>query len=1065
MPVLPVSEITLTSLNITILTLAITLYLLNVKHKTRPTLYLAGAFGCFSLFGIVSMINGADDLYLRPIIYLCAGLSGAMLIQFAYHFSRLLPAWEKEARVVLFLSLALNIIQLIIIFLLPRSFVTSSGFTFYMLPTVEVGWAVIILFRQLKHIDGKNRSIWQNFVSPATQAAGACRAFLFSFGFLLLIPLFIVITTALFNPAPPMHLATVNIGFLLFIFTATVVYLNHAREAITFMAKLVGISLITMLIILGNLWILIIPLAEALFQESANLPQENQTLRFTPNQSQSYDIAQVPFQFDSNTGQPLPFDRTWQPVSLPFPFPFYGQEYSQVFVSPNGIISFNPHLPTLNRPDVSRLPFPAIMPLLGDLIPVRPPQSGLYYKATDEKLTITWQKVSQPRLEHSPDDSFSVQVTLYPGGQIDLTFDRFTLPQQFVEFRFLWAIGLHPGQNTGYLPLDFHADSDYGGTNKQAIFQNYNHEFTIYMHRHLAPFAWLVIGASLLIIFGFPVFFRANLVSPLQQLVLGVKKVNTGNLDVEVPVKFNDEIGFLATSFNGMLRNLKQAETEKLRAAMLEKEKEAAEAANQAKSAFLTNMSHELRSPLNAILGFAQILQRNSTLGGDSRENLGIIMRSGEHLPALINQVLDLSKIEAGRATLDETSFDFYRLLDDLEDMLALKANEKRLQFLFKRHANVPQYICADEVKLRQVLINLLNNALKFTQEGEVTLRVGVRSQELGARGLSPFPNSQPLIPISFEVSDAGPGIAPDEMEKLFEAFSQTESGRKSQEGTGLGLPISRKFVQLMGGDISVSSEINRGTTFTFHIQVEVVEAAQVERTTASIKNQVVALKPGQPGYRILIVDDKPTNRQLLVKLLNPLGFELQEAENGQQAVEIWQKWQPHLIWMDMRMPVMNGYEATQQIKATAKGQDTVIVALTASSFEEERAIILDAGCDDFVRKPFRTADIFNTMQKHIGVQYVYKQPHPQPAGEFAKQLTAEELQTALAAAPLPVINNLLEATELSDMEKIDQAIIALRAHHAGAADAVAGLADNYAYDEILQLIQKIEQLEDRTKG
>ena len=496
------------------------------------------------------------------------------------------------------------------------------------------------------------------------------------------------------------------------------------------------------------------------------------------------------------------------------------------------------------------------------------------------------------------------------------------------------------------------------------------------------------------------------------------------------------------------------ARTQELAAAKesAEEARYTAEAANRAKSAFLANMSHELRSPLNAILGFAQVMARNNDLAPDDRENVSIISRSGEHLLSLINQVLDLSKIEAGRTTLNETNFDFYRLLDDISNMFTLKAEEKGLRLLIEQAGDVPRYIRTDELKLRQVLINLLGNALKFTGEGGVTLRIGVKSNE--SHPLSPTPHSPSPIPHSllhFEIEDTGSGIAPEEIDHLFEAFTQTASGRYAQEGTGLGLPISRKFVQLIGGEIGVKSVVGRGTLFNFDIQVEAVEADQIIAHKAQAESRIIALAPDQPHYRLLIVDDDPINRQLLVKLLNPLDFALKEAENGQEAVSIWREWQPHLIWMDMRMPVMDGYEAARQIKATTQGQATAIIALTASSFEEERSIVLSAGCDDFLRKPFREADIFETMRKHIGVQYIYQAPvevEPQPAREAdPKALTSE-----IAALSPALVARLKQAVELSYVDQIDQVIAEIQSQHPALADKLAQMAHNFEYDKILDL-------------
>ncbi len=476
------------------------------------------------------------------------------------------------------------------------------------------------------------------------------------------------------------------------------------------------------------------------------------------------------------------------------------------------------------------------------------------------------------------------------------------------------------------------------------------------------------------------------------------------------------------------IKNHKQTEA-KLRAAQV-----AAEAANQAKSMFLANMSHELRTPLNGIIGFSNLMRRESLsnrhkLSSEQKECLDIISRSGEHLLSLINSVLDLSKIEAGLVTINATNFDLYSLLDELDGMFALKANDKGLRLILE-YTNIPQYVKADSLKLRQVLINLLNNALKFTEAGEIVLRVRLLETE--------------KVQLHFEVEDTGSGIAADELDTLFEAFSQANTGRNTQEGTGLGLTISREFVDLMGGSLDVRSEVNRGTIFFFNIDVEVAEEADVKEEVAS--KQVIGLKPNQERYQILLVDDNETNRQLLVKLLQPLGFGVKEARNGQEAVDIWRQWQPHLIWMDIRMPVMDGYQATRIIKAEPRGETVKILALTASTYEEKTA--LAAGCEEYFRKPLQENEIFEAMHNHIGVEYIYGQ-----AQELATKIDPKEILNpeTLRIVPAELLTKLSDLAVLANITEVNKAIEEVSFYDEGIARALTELANGFEYSKIVE--------------
>ncbi|ELS03160.1 signal transduction histidine kinase [Xenococcus sp. PCC 7305] len=562
-----------------------------------------------------------------------------------------------------------------------------------------------------------------------------------------------------------------------------------------------------------------------------------------------------------------------------------------------------------------------------------------------------------------------------------------------------------------------------------------------------------VLLALLLAIF-MTILLREKIAGPISRLTRATNQIIEGDFDAKAIIESGDEIGILATTFNQMTDHLKQSHQElenyshilEERTFALAEAKEAAEIANHTKSSFLANISHELRTPLNVILGFTQIMSRDITLSEKQQETLRIINHSGEHLLLLINDVLEVTKIESGKTSLYHNDIDLHSLLDSLEEMLKLKAEEKGLNMFFVQDQNLPRYIRSDESKLRQILINLLSNAIKFTTVGTVKLQAKVLDLET-AKSADDNANLTSLL---FEVSDTGMGIAETELKSLFEPFVQTASGIKSQQGTGLGLAISRKFAQLMGGNISVISELGQGSTFRVTLTVQSVVQATVNLRET---RRVIGLAKNQHRYRILIIEDRWENRLLLSNLLEPLNLEVREAENGQQGVAIWQEWQPHLIFMDMQMPIMNGIEATKYIRAQAQktNTETAIIALTANVFTKQRSEILAAGCDDYITKPFKEAIIFEKMAQHLPLTYLYEE-------EISSQSNASAISEKLTSENLAIMPNqwrtqLNEAALQLNSELLEKLITEIPDEHQSLMLSLKNKIENFDFDHILELL------------
>ncbi|MEZ4527977.1 MAG: transporter substrate-binding domain-containing protein [Desulfobacterales bacterium] len=474
----------------------------------------------------------------------------------------------------------------------------------------------------------------------------------------------------------------------------------------------------------------------------------------------------------------------------------------------------------------------------------------------------------------------------------------------------------------------------------------------------------------------------------------------------------------------------------------LRRARDAAEFANRSKSVFLANMSHEIRTPMNAILGYTQIMEQDGTLTSEQQKYLHIIGRSGEHLLSLINDILEMSKIEAGKIEISPVSFDLHGLIHDLEMMFQIRTAAKGLQLEVLLSDDLPSYVFADEGKIRQVLINLMGNAVKFTQEGGIVLRIA-RKPEI----------SEPdTCTVCFEVEDTGSGISAENLERIFHPFEQKMDDRNI-EGTGLGLAISREYARLMKGDIQVRSQQDRGSCFSFTLPVK--ESA--DHAAKHLPDQrVLSLRTDQPGFRILVVDDRESNRDILTRMLERVGFSVKTAENGKQALAAFENWHPHALLLDIRMPVMDGVEVTKRIKGMPEGKNTVIIAVSASALEEERKAVLAHGADAFIRKPFREKEIFDQLHISLGAEYVYEaaktgqEAVQQPENMEKDRLRSVENSPSLPSVPKEMILKMRQAAEGGYMDQLQELIDQITEYDIQLAEKLRTLADAYEYEKIV---------------
>jgi signal transduction histidine kinase/serine phosphatase RsbU (regulator of sigma subunit) len=962
--------------------LAITIisYLLSLRDKSLPTWLLVATFGGFAWHSLMAglthllaptSIGHFYVIHLEPLGLLVQQIA---LLQFVYCFPAPALAMRREAKIVLTISILLALCGIgwtAAALVLYRE--NGSVALVDLMTASQLLWTVVVLTRHtirlsfkqevdVERVTSRRQAFlagMKRFIKPQLRQARATRAFALAYLFSILLLVLAVLADLGVIGADVSNLFVAP-GILVFLFAFFIVYVNYSPQPTTFMVKLVGISLVATLSVLGITGFLVAPFYQEAYSNAAILIDE-QTLHYEPDGRNGYTVQAAPFQFDANLGQNLNLGNEENAsLELGFNFPFYGQPWLEAYISDNGLITFGQGY------DLSSFQYrvqPAIAPFVIDFDPSA--GGGIYAKSEPDKVTITWSQLP----EAASGRPNTVQLVLHSDGTFDTTYNGINRQQAYSVFNPLqavWQIGVLPGDPA--LPSDHILLSEqllFSGGNG-GIITDYYLIFRQFVSQRMIPLATLLIIASGLILFGFPFFFQTSLVRPLNSLVDGVREVNSGNLDIQVPVRYRDEIGFVTQSFNRMVQSVKRSD--------------------RLKDEFLANTSHELRTPLNGIIGLAESMLDGATgsLSTEQAGNLTMIVASGKRLTNLVNDILDFSRLKDQAVSLQTKPTDLYSLTQVVLTLSEALLGAKGLKLENRISPDLPP-IEADENRVQQIMYNLVGNAIKFTETGSIAVSATID-------------RSSNFLVIS--VADTGIGIPTDKQARIFESFEQADGSIERQYGgTGLGLAITKQLVELHGGQIWVESTEGKGSIFTFTMPLSQRDLAQPDvtppeqapanelevkpsldwtvptTTDSNSRTPPLRVTTGDNSeIKILIVDDEPVNLQVLKNQLSLLNYTVIASSSGMEALQIVNNGTPpDLILLDVMMPRMSGYEVCRQLREQFPLSELPILMLTAKDQVDDMVFGFQAGANDYLTKPFHKDELLIRINTLVTLKQAIK--------------------------------------------------------------------------------------------